>query len=216
MKKIIGISGSAGSGKDTIGDYLVKNYGWEKMSFASALKDITSILFGWDRVMLAGETPENRKLREEKDEYWSKVFNDTITPRRMLQILGTNILRHHLGENIWVDVLKRKLINSDKNVVITDVRFPNEIDMIRNLGGKMIRVERGNLPSWFRELEKLQTVDSRYDLDELGQYEKFEELFKIHESEWKWIGYDKPSMIFSNNGSFDELYGKIDKFMKGM
>ena len=214
--KILGIAGRAGSGKDTIGDYLVKKYGWEKMSFASALKDITSILFGWDRDMLAGETPENRKLREEKDEYWSKVFNDTITPRRMLQILGTNILRKHLGENIWVDVLKRKLINSDKNIVITDVRFPNEIDMIRNLGGEMVRVERGELPSWFRELEKLQTVDSIYDLDDLGQYEKFEELFNIHESEWKWIGYDKPSKIFSNNDSFDSLYIQIDNFMKGL
>jgi hypothetical protein len=212
MRKLIGICGRAGAGKDTIGDYLVSNYGWEKMSFANALKDITSIIFGWDRKMLAGETPEDRVKREEKDEYWSVIFNENITPRIMLQILGTNILRKNLGKDIWVNVLRRKLIESSNNVVITDVRFPNEIDMIKSLGGEIIRVERGELPSWFRDLEKLQSTTK--DLDSLNQYEIFPDLLAIHESEWKWIGYDNPKKILDNNDSFDKLYEQVNEFMK--
>ena len=135
MKKIIGITGSAGSGKDTIGDILVNNLpNWEKVSFANHLKDVTSLLFGFDRKMLAGETPEDRAIREQPDKFWSEKMGKDFTPRFALQYLGTNLLRNQLHQNIWVDCLERKIMESDKNIVITDVRFPNEIDMIRNVG----------------------------------------------------------------------------------
>ena len=137
-KKIIGICGLAGSGKDTIGDIIVGNISnWEKMSFASHLKDVTSLLFGFDRKMLAGETPEDRLIREQPDKFWSNKMSKDFTPRYALQFLGTNLLRNQLHQNIWVDCLERKIMETDKNVVITDVRFPNEIDMIRNIGGEI-------------------------------------------------------------------------------
>lgn len=109
-KKIIGICGLAGSGKDTIGDIIVGNISnWEKMSFASHLKDVTSLLFGFDRKMLAGETPEDRLIREQPDKFWSNKMSKDFTPRYALQFLGTNLLRNQLHQNIWVDCLEKKL-----------------------------------------------------------------------------------------------------------
>lgn len=206
MNKIIAICGLKGSGKDTVGDYIVKKYnGWEKKSFAGKLKDITSILFGWDRTMLAGETSDARKQREEPCEFWSKKLGKPFSPRQALQFIGTELFRNQFLPSIWVDCLERELLTTDKNIVITDVRFQNEIEMIKSLGGTIIRVER-NLPNWFREVEQLRK-------DGLT-IEKIKEIVpdikNIHDSELDWIGVDNPSMIIDNNGSFEDLYKNIE------
>lgn len=212
-KKIIGICGLAGSGKDTIGDIIVGNISnWEKMSFASHLKDVTSLLFGFDRKMLAGETPEDRLIREQPDKFWSNKMSKDFTPRYALQFLGTNLLRNQLYQNIWVDCLERKIMETDKNVVITDVRFPNEIDMIRNIGGEIWRVERGKLPEWFKEVEdwgKNSKVWDSWMTEEL-----WKKLENIHESEWKWVGYDNPKYIIKNNDTIEKLKENVIKLVK--
>lgn len=214
VKHIIGLVGLKGSGKDTTADYIIKNYpNWEKDSFAAVLKDITSVLFGWDRKMLAGETVEDRAKREEKDEYWSNKFGRDITPRNMLQFLGTDVLRTHLHEDIWVNALERKILNTDKNVIITDCRFKNEIDMLRQLGAVIIRIEREPLPNWFRRCEEVGKYQLKGGL--LDLYWDIDELQKVHRSEWDWIGYDNPEYILNSvSGDFDGLYKQIDKIME--
>lgn len=213
VKQLIGLTGLASSGKDTTGDYIVSNYkDWEKWSFASLLKDITAILFDMDRKMLAGETPEDRALREQPNEYWSSVLGYPFTPRMALQKLGTDVLRNHFYDGIWVDALRLKLIKTDKNIIITDCRFPNEIDMIKSLGGEIWRVER-DLPEWFRKVESFQVNGTDNLMYPLPYY--IPEMNKnIHESEWKWIGYDNPKHILQVNGDFDYLYGQIKEIMK--
>lgn len=215
-KKIIGICGSAGSGKDTIGDILVNNLpNWEKMSFASHLKDVASLLFGFNRKMLAGETPEDRAIREQPDRFWSEKMGKDFTPRYALQYLGTNLLRNQLHQNIWVDCLERKIMESDKNIVITDVRFPNEIDMIKKIGGEIWRVERGELPSWFKTVDKIATelyLENYNSLQveiSLKNLESLSILNTIHESEWKWIGCDRPKHIIKNNDSIEDLKDNV-------
>lgn len=213
MKKIIGICGLAGSGKDTIGDALINNLpNWEKVSFASHLKDVTALLFGFDRKMLAGETPEDRAIREQPDKFWSEKMGKDFTPRYALQYLGTNLLRNQLHQNIWVDCLERKILESDKNVVITDVRFPNEINMIKNIGGEIWRVERGNLPDWFRKVESFQINGTDNLMYDIPYY--VPEVQTIHESEWKWVGYDRPNHIFKNDGTIEDLEKKILDIIK--
>ncbi len=213
MRKIIGITGLAGSGKDTIGDNLVANSpNWEKVSFASHLKDVASLLFGFDRKMLAGETPEDRAVRELPDKFWSEKMGKDFTPRFALQFLGTNLLRNQLHQNIWVDCLERKIIESDKNIVITDVRFPNEIDMIRSIGGEIWRVERGELPNWFRKVESFQINGTENLMYDIPYY--VPEVQTIHESEWKWVGYDRPNHIFTNDGTIEELNKKVLDIVK--
>ena len=211
-KRIIGITGLAGSGKDTIGDIITNNFkDWEKMSFASHLKDVTALLFGMDRKMLAGETPEDRAKREQPDEFWSNKMGKDFTPRYALQFLGTNLLRNQLHQNIWVDCLERKILNSKKNIVITDVRFPNEINMIKSIGGEIWRVERGTLPDWFRKVESWNQNRENLEYD-IPYY--VPEISNIHESEWKWVGYDKPTHIFENHSSIKDLRNEVFKVME--
>lgn len=211
MRKIIGICGLAGAGKDTIGDYICNTqFNWEKMSFAGHLKDVVSLLFGMDRDMLAGETPDNRSKRELPDEYWSKKMEKDFTPRFALQYLGTNLLRNQLHQNIWVDCLEMKIRQSTKNIVITDVRFPNEIDMIRSIGGEIWRVERGDYPLWWEDALIYNIED---ECDNYNRAKYISDSFNVHESEWKWVGYDKPKHILHNNNTKEDLYQLIKKYM---
>ena len=207
MKKIIGITGLKGSGKDTIGDIICKNFDFQKVAFADKLKDIVSVLFDWDRKMLSGFTPEDRAIREQPDEFWSKKFEKEFTPRMALQKIGTEVMRNNLDKNIWVYCLERKLINEDGNFVITDVRFRNEIEMIRRLGGTIIRVERGERPEWWNLAGEFNKLNSN---DYNG---KFLPLMKVHNSERDWIDIDNPATIFENNGTIEDLEKEVINFM---
>lgn len=136
---IIGISGHARNGKDTVADYLVLCFGFEKRSFAKPLKEACKIIFDWT------EDHVNGKLKEVEDTRWG------ITPRLAMQLLGTEwgqkcLCENSLsfarttGRNLWVN---RCLIDvAGKNIVIPDVRFPHEAQAIKDLGGKIIKVIR--------------------------------------------------------------------------
>lgn len=216
MKKIIAITGLKGSGKDTTADYIIKNYdNWEKDSFAGTLKDAVSSIFGWDRKMLAGETPEDRIIRETPDEYWTEKLGFEVTPRIILQKFGTDCLRNHFHKNIWVDSLERKIRNTDKNIIITDCRFKNELDMLRSLGAIIVRVERDTLPEWFEKVEEIGKLYYNGTHFLVDPYQQIDELQNIHISEWDWIGYDKPDFIFhALSGDFKHLYNQIGKMME--
>lgn len=170
---IIGLSGIASSGKDSTANIIIKKYpNWVKVSFAKAMKDAASAMFGFPRELLEGDTLESREWREQKSEYWSEKLGQEVTPRNILQILGTGLVRKHLHENFWVDRLEleiKQLTESGKNVIITDVRFPNEAEMIRSLGGKIWHVFCGETPKWFVDYRDSDIVPTN-----------------IHESEWKW------------------------------
>ena len=102
---LVGILGLKGSGKDTIGNYLIENYNFEKIAYAGALKDAICCVFGWDRNMMEGATDESRKWREEIDEYWG------FSPREMMQRIGTDLFRKQIKDDIWIKSLKLKLEN---------------------------------------------------------------------------------------------------------
>ena len=126
----------------------VNGTGSVRLSFAGVLKDVCAALFGWDRVMLEGRTAEARLQREVVDEWWSaRLGIPGFTPRLALQLIGTDVMRTHFHDQIWVAALERRLMMLPK-VVITDCRFPNEIAMIKAAGGSVICVERGPAPAW--------------------------------------------------------------------
>ena len=147
---IFGLSGFKSSGKDTVADYLVSNYDFVKLSFASTLKDVVSILFSWPRDKLEGITTEDRQWREQVDPFWSQKLNiPQLTPRYVLQYIGTDLLRQHFHPDIWLIIIEHKIniyLSScpSINIVVTDCRFQNEIDMIKKLGGKMIHIHRNS------------------------------------------------------------------------
>ena len=78
---IIGIAGFLGSGKGTLGDILIQDYGFKSIAFADAVKDAVSVIFKWDRSLLEGDTKESRDFREHTDEYWSGKFGYEEIPR---------------------------------------------------------------------------------------------------------------------------------------
>ena len=212
MNKIISLTGCAGSGKDTVANYIIKNYdNWEKDSFAGTLKDAVSAIFGWDRKMLAGDTPEDREIRETKDEYWSEKLGYDVTPRNILQRLGTDCLRCHFHKNIWVDSLEKKIKDTDKNIIITDCRFKNEIEMLKNLGATFIRVTRDTLPEWFEKVAELNLKGCNMPVI----FNLVPEVKDIHISELDWIGYDDPDYIINAvTGDFDNMYKQINTIME--
>ncbi len=130
---IIGICGLQSSGKDTVGDYLINNHGFKKLSFAEVLKDILSILFSWDRKKLEGLTFEDRLWREKPDLWWSKELNiQEFSPRYAMQFIGTDLFREHFKNDIWVIILKKRILELSQttNLVITDCRFPIRLNIL--------------------------------------------------------------------------------------
>jgi len=148
--KIISISGMIGSGKDTLALHLITNHGFIKGSFSKALKDCISAVFGWDRELLEGITPEARAWRELPDRWWTERLDIDvdITPRWALQNFGTDAVRRHFHPDIWTAATERWLADhKDKNIVFTDTRFFNEFTMLRSHGAKILGVYR-KTPKW--------------------------------------------------------------------
>ena len=89
MRKIIGIAGLIGSGKDTVANHLIKEHNFQRIKFADKLKDGVAAIFEWPRELLEGDSDESREWRETPDEFWSKELGEDITPRFVLQKFGT-------------------------------------------------------------------------------------------------------------------------------
>ena len=199
---IIGIAGFQGSGKDTIADYLQNIYGFKRDSFASTLKDAVAAVFGWNRELLEGRTTESRQWRETVDSWWADRLNmPNLTPRLVLQLWGTEVARKAFHDDTWIASLENKLSRAHNDIVITDVRFPNEIQAVRNAGGIVIRVVRGPEPYWYHLAINANSGGkiAQEMMVDLG----------IHPSEWAWIGTEFDAVLDNNQEGLDNLYRQI-------
>ena len=179
---IIGLVGFIGAGKGTVRDILVREYGYHGFAFADALKDAVATIFTWPRGLLEGDSNASRAFRERVDPWWSHKLGYEVTPRLILQKMGTEACRHGIADNIWIAALEKRIHGYD-DVVISDCRFPNEIDFVRSAGGVIVRVKRGEEPS-------------------------LEEQMKMHISETAWNSV-VPNYVIDNDGSLQELKDKI-------
>lgn len=200
---ILVICGLKGSGKDTIGDYLIQNHNFKRFCFGDALKDICSILFGWPRHLLEGDTKDSRTFRETEDKWWSNKLGFKITPRIAFQKIGTDVIRSHFNMDIWTLIIERKICEFQKkyrtqNIVITDCRFQNEIQMVQSYGAKLISVYR-NLPEWV-----LSYKNGESSVPE-----------NVHISEYDWIRTDFDFEI-KNEETYEKLYERIVNLLKHM
>jgi len=184
MKKIVGIAGKKGSGKDTVASYLCKKYGFYKIALADPVKAGVAAFFGWSLIDVYNK-------KEEIDSFWK------IKIRKPLQVLATEVFRERLGEffpelgwvgeNFWVLRWIKEYKNKKlERVVIPDIRFVNEIEEFRKrFNFYVIRVIR-----------------------DLGSDED------THRSETELDNYDKFDFVLENNGTFEELYNKVDEIME--
>ena len=198
---IIGICGFQSSGKDTIANFLIEKYGFQKLSFAGALKEVVSIMFGWPRDKLEGLTPEDRAWRNNVDPWWANTLGiPQLTPRYVLQYFGTDLFRKHFHPDIWVKIMENKLLqltNTNSNIVISDCRFENEFNLITKYGGEIIKVYR-NLPYWFNDYQQGAAV---------------EEAKTLHISELGWIRINCDYEIM-NDGTLEDLQNTIKYIMQ--
>jgi len=134
MSLLIGLTGAAGAGKDTVASRLFAHHDFVITSFAEPLREAAMSMFGLDYEYFV-----DRDLKDVVVPYWD------LTPRQMLQQLGT-VTRERFGDDFFV---KRWLMvyeqMQDENVVITDVRFPVEAAMLKNRAGNLIHVQRPGL-----------------------------------------------------------------------
>lgn len=208
---IIGIVGHIGSGKDTVGNFITESVGvsGRKDSFAAPLKDVCSSIFGWPRRLLEGNTLESREFRETPDIFWTrKTGIDNFTPRLALQLVGTDVLRDHFHNDIWINSLEYRLrkVSDADTVVVTDARFTNELDIIKHLCGTIIWVQRGELPAWYEtavEANGGNVVSKRIMTTRYRD---------VHQSEWNWAGYPVDHII-RNTGTLEDLKIKTSQIL---
>jgi len=181
---IIGLLGQKQSGKDTCADYFVKNHGFERFAFGDSVKEVCRILFGFNDEQLYGDK------KEEIDRYLN------ITPREAFQKIGTEFgqyLIHELLPNLNIE--KRTLwtlaldkIDISKNIIISDVRCKHEIDAIKKKGGIIIKINRNTIQNDF------------------NKHSSEQEIFNISSF--------LIDFIIDNNGTLNELFEKINSFVK--
>lgn len=188
--KIIGLGHRKRVGKNQLGNYLVElgpEYGFKysfTVSFASALKQKASELFGW-----AGMQDEN--YYERNPELRSIVLPKVgKTPRQIMIEFGMKLREIH--PDIWLNLTMDEICKQNSKVgdgvlaVITDVRFPNEAEKVKSLGGLVIKVVRPDIP----------------DTDDAA-----DSALKCYEG---WSG------IVDNGGSLDDLKASARKILEAL
>jgi len=137
--QVIGLCGYARSGKDATAQFLTEQ-SWKRLAFADAVRDACYALnpiVGYNL-----ESGYFNYLQEIVDEIgWDRAKVEYYDIRLLLQKMGTEVGRMLLGESVWVDIVARQ-IEPGVNYVITDVRFPNEVEWLKSMGGTVVRITR--------------------------------------------------------------------------
>lgn len=169
-KLLIGLSGKMFSGKDFVFSLFKEllGEGLKNYKLADTLKDMACVFIGCSRNDLEDVNYKNKPLDKT---YWKfdnkgNVLRKT-TPRDIMIIIGTNFGRDMINDNIWISTTLNK-INKSSNSIITDVRFKNEADSIKEAGGIIVRVNR---PEHLRFEGKVKPEKEHYSETDLDKYD---------------------------------------------
>jgi hypothetical protein len=177
MSTLIGLVGSAGAGKDSFARRLVEGHGYRRFAFADQMRELLLVL---DPLVT-----DSLSLSRLVNHYgWDVTKRTYPEVRRLLQVFGTEVVRDGLGKDTWVNAAHSKiqpLLSHGTSVVVTDVRFENEVRLIRNLGGDIVRI-------------------TRHEADDATDGH-------ISENEWRTT---QPDWIFQNNHAVSDLHGWAD------
>jgi hypothetical protein len=168
---IVAFGYQKGSGKDTAAEYLHDEWGFRTISFAGAIKEGCMDFFGLTANQVYGSE------KEVVDSTWG------VTPRHILQYVGTDLIRNQFDQEIWVKRAMKEIDRVGGDWDISDLRFPNEAEAVKARGGLVIRLDRPGLP------------------------------FDPHPSERAMEDYDEWDYIIKNDGSLGHLYDLLDDIM---
>ena len=173
---LIGLTGKIGSGKDTVGAILTETYNYRRVAFADSLKKLA---YDLNPIVFEHTTEEGLcsvRLQEFVDSQgWEAAKRDNTEVRRTLQALGV-AARDNLGYNVWVDAVRSQLVEAENPVVVTDVRFPNEAQIITHLGGSVYRVVR---PGYDGDSHATETALDKYEFPTIDNSGSIEDLHLI-------------------------------------
>lgn len=193
---IVGITGKAGSGKDTIADRLIARHGFKKMSFAGPLKEVLlkmDPIIGMDPHSPGFTIKLSAALKEcGGEDGVKKLFPEY---RRLLQKLGTEGIRS-IDEQFWIKAAAKMIMAepNDSRLVFTDCRFPNEAKAIQEAGWRSNVLP---LPGPTAELWTVHRNTARPG-----------EVVEVHESE-KYIGHMGEDYVIDNNHSLQMLHSAV-------
>lgn len=205
MKTMIAFCGLAGSGKDTACDHLVKHHGFKKTSFAAPLKQMVKIAFGFTDEQLYGPSPKREEQDKcypfsgvcvacggncrlvTGDVYVGDHYSCTlcfrgypkyINARIALQTLGTEWGRR-LNEDVWARAGVNHMLNNEGDRwCLSDLRFANELKAVKEAGGVVVRLTRGEVQhSHPSEIELTHIPLSHFDHVITNNNSELEQLF---------------------------------------
>jgi len=212
LNRTIGICGFKGAGKDTSADHLVAKHGYRKTSLAAPIKKVVKEIFDFpdehlygsshlrevqdERYRFSGLDPVDgsplHPVRLSRDQFWQResdgeFFLEFISPRLALTTMGTEWGRR-LTDSIWVSACLNQIRRSASDRwVVPDVRFLNEVEAIQSAGGKVVRLLRG-----------MRTSSHPSEL------------------EMETIPHSKFDICIDNQGSKEDLFEQLDRFMRGL
>ena len=179
---IIGISGYAGSGKDTLAGIIQQHDPrWEVRKFADKLKQVAAILLGCHHLDFEDQHFKRSPLPGQWD-IWDGEAQRHMTVREFLQKLGTDAIRNGLHVSAWVNALMAEYDKGGlypKGWLITDVRFPNEYLAIKGRGGLMIRINRGEPTNAHVSETALDNVQFDIEVDNNGTIDELVDKVKL-------------------------------------
>lgn len=155
---VIGLTGRAGAGKDTVAEILKEAYGHVPVAFASVLRAEVAAAFGVDVASLlhraTKELPsaalaiykcQDKRFVEAMQQNGLDVFQN-CSPRQILRWWGTEYRRECHSHDYWTerlsDTIETLFRAGVKKIAVTDVRFTNEAHFVRSIGGEVWRIER--------------------------------------------------------------------------
>lgn len=204
MTQVVGIGGKLASGKDAIADYLVAEYGWTKFGMSDALAEALYTLdpyiplptqLGWKNRFTAFLARIFRVPPRDVFVKYSWLYdafgyvrakeNDEV--RRLLQVLGTEVGRKQLSDgDLWTEIMRRKVEAATAagapGIIVTGVRFPNEVELFDSINAETWWVNRPSLK---------ETVNAGH----------------ASENSVSAVDFER---VIQNDGSLKDLYRKVD------
>ena len=192
---LIGVMGKARTGKDTVASYLTRNFEFDGMepwvkryALADRVKKVASEVFSVEYYDFfdanVKELPQGH------------LRNESLTPRKLAQLVGTECFRAVFGGQVWIASLHHEIVNSGyvgEAVVVPDIRFPEEVEWVAQQGGILVYLER----------EDAAEV-SAHSSENLMSYS--ETVLHMTPVQTNWT-----SVHIENDGTVEQLYNKIEK-----
>lgn len=180
LPRIIGITGYARHGKDTIADVLSRELGYNRVALADAMKEAMLRLNPIVRTFTFPKHAE-RLATKVALQGWEEAKKDPEV-RQLLQRFGTEVGRQLLGEDVWITALvnnTKGFYGGERKIVIPDIRFPNEAAWIKRVGElwKVTRPDFDNGIGVTHESERhIPTFKADYEFVNVGSKSNFQDV----------------------------------------